>query len=77
MDWEDRVLEAMGFGLLFRGWIATIHIKASASFLLHDISPVLAILFSIRQCGPLAALLFIIYLEHYLVRLEAVLSGLL
>jgi hypothetical protein len=76
MDWVDSVLEAMGFGLVFRGWIATLHRGASASFLLSNISPVLAILFSIRQGDPLAALLFIIYLEPFLVRLEAVLSGL-
>ncbi len=76
MDWVDRVLEAMGFGLIFRGWMATLHRGASASFLLSNISPVLAILFSIRQGDPLAALLFIIYLEPFLVGLEAVLSGL-
>jgi hypothetical protein len=50
--------------------------EAAASFLLHEVSPVLAILFSIRQGDPLAALLFVIYLEPFLVRLEAVLSGL-
>jgi hypothetical protein len=76
MDWVERVLEAMGFGLIFRGWIATLHRGASASFLLSNISPVLAILFSICQGDPLAALIFIIYLEPFLVRLEAVLSGL-
>jgi hypothetical protein len=76
MDWVDRVLEAMGFGLIFSGWMATLHRGASASFLLFNISSVLAILFSIRQGDPLAALLFIIYLEPFLVRLEAVLPGL-
>ena len=76
MDWVDSVLEAMGFGQVFRGWIATLHREAAASFLLHEVSPVLAILFSIRQGDPLAALLFVIYLEPFLVRLEAVLSGL-
>jgi hypothetical protein len=76
MDWVGRVLEAMGFGLIFRGWMATLHRGALTSFLLSNISPVLAILFSIRQGDPLAALLFIIYLEPFLVRLEAVLSGL-
>ncbi len=72
----DRVLEAMGFGLIFTGWVATLHWDASASFLLHGVSPALAILFSIRQGDPLAALLFIIYIEPFLVRLEAVLVGL-
>ncbi len=76
MDWVDSVLEAMGFGQVFRGWIATLHREAAASFLLHEVSPVLAILFSICQGDPLAALLFVIYLEPFLVRLEAVLTGL-
>ncbi len=76
MDWVDSVLEAMGFGQVFRGWIASLHREAAASFLLHEVSPVLAILFSIRQGDPLAALLFVIYLEPFLVRLEAVLTGL-
>ena len=55
LDWLDRVMEAMGFGLIFRGWIQTLHRGASASFLLHKISPALAILFSIctaRNPGP-------------------------
>ncbi len=55
MDWVDSILEAMGFGQVFRGWIATLHREAAASFLLHEVSPVLAILFSIRQGDPLAA----------------------
>ena len=76
LDWVDRVLEAMGFGAIFRGWVATLHRGASAAFLLHGVSPFILILFSIRQGDPLAALLFIIYIEPYLVRLEAALHGL-
>jgi hypothetical protein len=76
MDWVDSVLEAMGFGQVFRGWIATFHREAAASFLLHGVSPVHAILFSIRQEDLLAALLFVIHLEPFLVWLEAVLTGL-
>jgi len=76
LPWVDRVMEAMGFGTVFRGWMATLHRGASAAFLLRHISPFMAILFSIRQGDPLAALLFIIYLEPFLVRLEASLRGL-
>ncbi len=47
-----------------------------STFLLHEVSPVLPILFSIRQGDPLTALLFVIYLDPFLVRLEAVLSSL-
>jgi hypothetical protein len=42
-----------------------------AAFLLHNISPFIAIIFSIRQGDPLVALLFVLYLEPFLVRLEA------
>ena len=76
LPWVDRVMKAMGFGNIFRGWMATLHRGASAAFLLRRISPFMAILFSIRQGDPLAALLFIIYLEPFLVKLEASLRGL-
>ncbi len=76
LEWVDRVLEAMGFGHGFRGWVATLHRGASASFLLHSISPALALLFSIRQGDPLASLLFVISIEPFLVKLEASLHGL-
>jgi hypothetical protein len=66
----------MGFGATFRGWLATLHRGASAAFLLHNISPFILILFSIRQGDPIAALLCILYLEPLLVRLEASLRSL-
>ncbi len=28
IDWVDRVLEAMGFGLIFRGWMAMLNREA-------------------------------------------------
>jgi hypothetical protein len=76
LSWVDKVMEAMGFGATFRGWVATLHRDVSAAFLLHNISPFITILFSIRQGDPVATLLFIIYLEPFLVRLEASLHGL-
>jgi hypothetical protein len=76
LSWVDKVMEAMGFGAIFRGWMATLHRDVSAAFLLHNISPFIAIIFSIRQGDPLAALLFVLYLEPFLVRLEANLRGL-
>ena len=65
----------MGFGGIFRGWIATLHRGISSSFLLHAISRPLQILFSIRQGDPLLPLLFVIYIEPFLRRLVAVLTG--
>jgi hypothetical protein len=52
VDWEYRILEAMGFGLVFRSWKATLQMGDSATFLLYNISSVFAILFSIHQGTP-------------------------
>jgi len=73
----DRVLEATGFGLVFREWIENLHRGALASFLRRSISPVLAILF-LHSCQgyPLASFIFIHYMEPCLVHLEASLRGL-
>ena len=76
LEWVDRVLEAMGFGETFRGWVATLHRDNSASFLLSSISQALPIIFSIRQGDPVSSLLFVISIEPLLLRLEASLRGL-
>jgi hypothetical protein len=57
--------------------VATLLRGASAAFLLTKVSSFLDILFSLRQGDPLAALLFILYIEPFLVRLEAALHGLM
>ncbi len=57
-------------------WVATLHRGASAAFLVCHISLFTDILFSICQGDPHAVLLFIIYLEPFLVRLMASLHGL-
>jgi hypothetical protein len=72
----DKVLEAMGFGDGLRRWVAILHQDVSATFMLHSLSPELAILFSVRQGDPLAMILYIIQMEPFLVRLEASLKGL-
>jgi Reverse transcriptase (RNA-dependent DNA polymerase) len=76
LRWVEKVLEAMGFGPLFRGWIQTLHRGASACFMLHGLTPFLLILFSIRQGDPLAMLLFILQIEPLLQRLQRDLTGL-
>ena len=73
--WVDRILAAMGFSPLLRGWVATLHREAAATFMLHTLSPELRLLFSIRQGDPLAMILFVIHVEPYLVRLERELVG--
>ncbi len=76
LEWVDRVLEAMGFGATFRGWVATLHRDTSASFLLSSVSPALPLIFSIRQGDPISSLLFVISIEPFLLCLEASLRGL-
>ena len=76
MPYVDWVLEVMGFGAIFRGWIRTLHSGAAAVFLLERLSREVAITFSVRQGDPLAMLLFIIQLEPFLWILHRVLPGL-
>jgi hypothetical protein len=76
MEWVDQVLAAMGFGGGFRAWVAALHRDASASFLLHSVSHPLPVTFSVRQGDPLAALLFVLYIEPFLRSLERRLAGL-
>jgi hypothetical protein len=76
LRWIEAILEAMGFGNTFRGWIQTLHKQASATFMLHKLSLPLLILFSIRQGDPLAMLLFLFHIEPLLHRLQRDLAGL-
>jgi len=76
MAWVDQVLAAMGFGVVFRSWIATLHRDAAATFLLNIISRPVPVNFSIRQGDPLSSILFIIYIEPFLKQLERELVGL-
>jgi hypothetical protein len=76
LQWVDKVLEAMGFGPLLRRTVTTLHRGASASFLLHEVSPALEIAFSIRQGDPASSILFTIHIEPFLAALEAALKGL-
>jgi hypothetical protein len=76
LQWVDKVLEAMGFGPLLRRTVSTLHKGASASFLLHEVSPALEIAFSIRQGDPASSILFTIHIEPFLAALESALKGL-
>jgi hypothetical protein len=76
LQWVDRAMAAMGFRAVFRGWMATLHREASAAFLLQGILSFIDILFSISQGNPLAALLFILYLEPFQVRHHTIIYSL-
>jgi hypothetical protein len=68
LPYVDKVLERMGFGQLFRGVVATLHRGATASFLLHHVTPAVPITFS-------AMLVYVIQVQPFLLRLEEVLPG--
>ncbi len=76
LQWLDRVLEAMSFGLVLRQWVATLHRRATACFMLHSLSPDQEVEFSIRQGDPAASVFFTIYIEPFLACLERFLRGL-
>ncbi len=74
LPWVDRILEAMGFGPKLRRVIWTLHKGAMATFMLHGLSPDVAILFSIRQDNPVAMIWYVIQIEPLLFRLGRVLQ---
>ena len=71
-----KVLEKMNFGSTFFSWIKMLHHEASTCFILSSLTNAVLVCFSIRQGDPLAMLLYIVYLEPLLSRLEQVLTGL-
>ena len=76
LTWVDLVLQAMGFGPTLRKWVTVLHKNATASFILHSLSPEVATTFSLRQGDPFALILFIIQEEPFLHRLQSLLNGL-
>jgi hypothetical protein len=76
LQWLDCVLEAMGFGLVLRQWVATLHRHATACFMLHSLLPNQEVEFSTRQGDPAASVFFTIYIESFLACLERLLCGL-
>jgi hypothetical protein len=76
IQWLDRVLKAMGFRVVLRQWVATLHRQVPACFMLHTLSPDMAVEFSIHQGDPAALVFFVIYIEPFLVRLEDCIRGL-
>ena len=52
-----------------------LHYKATTKLIMSELSSEIELLFSIRQGDPLAMILYIIYMEPYLIALEEELSG--
>lgn len=77
VPWVLKVLEAMGFGPNIRHWIEVLLAGATATFMLHDLTPDLEVKFSIRQGDPFAVALYTFNVEPLLVILQKILMGLL
>ena len=71
-----KVLQKMNFSSVFIAWIGMLHEGASTCFILQSLTAEIVVSFSIRQGDPLAMLLYIVYIEPFLVALERCLSGL-
>ena len=76
VDYLLVVMEKMGFGSTFCGWIKMLHVGAQTKFLLGKLSRAIWISFSIRQGDPIAMLLYILYIEPLLVYIESHIAGL-
>ncbi len=75
IQWLNCVLEAMGFGVVLCHWVATLHRQVSARFMLHTLSPEMAVELFIHQGDPVAPIFFVIYIQLFLVCLEDLLRG--
>ena len=70
-----EVMKKMKFGSIFCNWIRMLHHGAQTRFILKELSDIIDVSFSIRQGDPIAMLLFIIYIEPFLLFLERTLTG--
>ena len=69
-------MKKMKFGAKFCAWIKMLHEGAQTRFNLKDLTHAINVSFSIRQGDPVAMILFILYIEPFLLYLEKTLSGL-
>jgi hypothetical protein len=49
IQWLDCILDAIGFGVVLRHGVTTLHSQDSAFFMLHPLLPEMAVKFSICQ----------------------------
>ena len=75
LGYLERVMGAMKIPKTFIDWILLLHKDADTCFLLDFITNPISILFSVRQGDPIAMVLFLIYIEPLLLRLEDVSAG--
>ena len=68
-------MAAMQFSEVFISWILMLHDEADTSLLLSFITKPIPITFSVRQGDPLSMILYLIYVEPLLLRLEELTKG--
>ena len=72
-----KVLERMNFSPTFISWIKMLHEGAQTKFILSELTESILVSFSIRQGDPLSMILFILYIEPFLLHLGRTLTGVL
>ena len=70
-----QVMRAMGFGRRYRTWIRMLHTNNKSVFIFNGLSPPIEILFSVRQGDPIAMILYVIFLEPLLQKMNRVIQG--
>ena len=76
IDYLLRVMQRMNFSDTFCSWIRMMHEDARTCFILQQLTSSIPIKFSIRQGDPLSMILYIIYIEPFLLYLDRHLSAL-
>ena len=71
-----KVMRKMNFSDVFCSWIRMLHEDAKTCFILQQLTDVIPVKFSIRQGDPLSMILYIIFIEPFLLHLERNLEGL-
>ena len=75
IDYLLKVMQKMNFSDNFCSWIRMLHEEAKTCFILHQLTELIPVNFSIRQGDPLSMILYIIYTEPLLLCLDRHLSG--
>ena len=71
----QRVLKEMNFPDVFISWVLLLHEGSQTRLLSSFLTDPIDVTFSVRQGDPIAMILFIIYMEPLLLRLNDVTSG--